>query len=409
MQGLPLDDAKALANGRSIECPSCGDAFPPELTPIVAGGSIVLCCSKCNHAFVPSVLGEQKAVTGRSGQESVLDELLARVENAVPPPVAEEAIGDVYKYRSANARSLRILLDRKVYCGPPRDLNDPLDCQFDMKAEINRALVRIAASLGDDDLEPRRRLRTIRAAFMEPTSGTERGTPLTFIDNHEQQMSASGVLCFSEAPDIDALWAHYADNHAGFCLGFDPIRLVREPPDDANKSDFGEGAAVMTRVVYGAEHPFDDAISEFVWAKAAHRGIEPESLQLVLAVCRTTVEALFVKTRAWSYEKEVRLVWTSRCGPFTFRNTTLRSVVFGFRMEQETRARLQEILHRPEWSHVLGLSGPPADGESPRADRGCAGDRRRRVCRTGRRDHDAQHPLALRAPAAPHRGRRHGV
>ena len=30
-----------------------------------------------------------------------------------------------------------------------------------------------------------------------------------------------GILCFSRTWDSPVLWAHYADNHRGFCLGFD--------------------------------------------------------------------------------------------------------------------------------------------------------------------------------------------
>ena len=268
-------------------------------------------------------------------------------------PADKEIPDVVYKYRPPDDRSIHILLDRRLFCGPPRGLNDPLDCQFDMKAEVNRALVRIASRLGEDS-ERLRRLRTIRVALLRSvaTNNPRSGAPMTFIELHQEQLAETGVLCFSEEADIGSLWAHYAANHTGFTLGFDPTRLVRDPPDEAAKSDFGEGAAVLTRVSYGAEDPFDGPLAEFVWGEGVYRTIDSEDLQIALAVSRTTVESLFAKTQAWSYEKEVRLIWSSRCGLFPFSNTSLRSIVYGLRIDPRTRSRLEEILAQPEWSHV---------------------------------------------------------
>ena len=42
-----------------------------------------------------------------------------------------------------------------------------------------------------------------------------------YLKSRETFIRASGLLCFSRHWYSPALWAHYADNHKGMCLGFD--------------------------------------------------------------------------------------------------------------------------------------------------------------------------------------------
>ena len=127
-----------------ITCPGCGGEFPPKLISLLAGTGALLCCSRCNTAFSPS-------------EDESFDKPEHESEGGLgmrTSPARKEIRDVVYKYRPPDDRSIQILLDRKLFCGPPRGLNDPLDCQFNMKAEVNRAR-----------FESRRDWETIRRGF----------------------------------------------------------------------------------------------------------------------------------------------------------------------------------------------------------------------------------------------------
>lgn len=83
-----------------------------------------------------------------------------------------------------------------------------------------------------------------------------------------------GMLCFSLDWSDPVLWSHYADRHAGLCLGFDVSR------------------AIARRVTY--------ASNRLTWPRGF--GGTPEN------ITKSEVrQLLFTKGRDWRYEKEARV------------------------------------------------------------------------------------------------------
>jgi transposase len=78
----------------------------------------------------------------------------------------------------------------------------------------------------------------------------------------------------------------------------------------------------------------------------------------------------------------------------------------GEERKNDTHASVPKVEQR---GGAPGVSGSPADGESPRLDCGRAGDGRRRVRRTRGRDVDAECALAVCAEPAPHGGGRQSL
>lgn len=85
-----------------------------------------------------------------------------------------------------------------------------------------------------------------------------------------------GVWCLTPHPDRMLMWSHYADQHCGVCVGFDPEVLASRVP----VNNQGYPAFLPARQVqYKDERPTDDC---------------PDSL--------------FVKSPEWNYEDEYRVV-----------------------------------------------------------------------------------------------------
>lgn len=88
-----------------------------------------------------------------------------------------------------------------------------------------------------------------------------------------------GILSLAEAPDVDLMWAHYADSHRGFVIGFDeahPFFDRQRGPDD----DFFH----LRRVIY--REPV---------AYASLADLDGEAF-------------LLSKGPRWAYERELRMV-----------------------------------------------------------------------------------------------------
>ena len=98
-----------------------------------------------------------------------------------------------------------------------------------------------------------------------------------------------GALCLAGARTNPLLWAHYADGHQGFAIGFDPSHewfhkpKNPQPPIDA-----------IQRVVYKKGRP--------VVAIGYHEHFSPAQLG------RLARSMLFTKFASWQYEAEWRLV-----------------------------------------------------------------------------------------------------
>lgn len=122
-----------------------------------------------------------------------------------------------------------------------------------------------------------------------------------------------GIICFSKESTSPVQWAHYADRHAGLCLGFDiAVDLLREVSYVDGRFD---------------NFSFPDSDKEDEWAG----------------------KVLGTKFNQWSYEKEVRVFadLKDRQGRFYFKEfddfMALKEVQVGFNCSI-TRVELSELL-----------------------------------------------------------------
>lgn len=226
-----------------------------------------------------------------------------------------------YRYRSLAGNGLErvrsMILDAEHYFTSPAKFNDPFDCRplhrFNgTDDEISRYLNGLLAKFQPDQTSEDRTAE-IAAILADPNRDPRRP--------ENQQIFAAlfgglatdqtGMLCLSGAPDVPLMWSHYADSHAGVCLGFDP-----------EVSYF----AIAQPVRYTRKRSIVDPT------------VQSEAQMLDAS--------LFTKSLDWAYEEEWRIVLTSGPGKYTLPNS-LRSVIVGAAISNKN---FKEIL---SWTKTL--------------------------------------------------------
>lgn len=139
-----------------------------------------------------------------------------------------------------------------------------------------------------------------------------------------------GVVCFSEADDEPLMWTHYAAQHHGVMLEFDP-KAPLFCSDGFVRVTYAEE---RVRVVSTSDHKFEQ-----------------------------TVSLASQKSPAWAYECEWRLVVpldktqkvSAAFGNFhllKIEPAWIRSITVGLRASLETKAEVNKLVRRPELAHL---------------------------------------------------------
>ena len=176
-----------------------------------------------------------------------------------------------------------------------------------------------------------------------------------------------GLLCFSESWDNPVQWAHYADGHKGFCLGFDVSEHLlaevsyideRLPVDEFVAKQKAEGAKLLDDMdAYigqsASRDEFETKKKEFIemkreqWRKEAESPKEAESDREAKDLM---MKILATKFSHWSYEKEYRVFTLLKNkeidGLYYFKfsdQLKLKEVIVGVR-SCVTRAKIEDAL-----------------------------------------------------------------
>jgi len=162
----------------------------------------------------------------------------------------------LYKYRPLGTehdseRTLQIIQEGKIWMATPSSFNDPFDCQPSILRNIEtdqRNLARIVgnylkkiknalrtgASLADREFQPiphrtlvalrrvlesrrtnEQKYQALKRHFVVPPDAT------TVFESLKESLARIGVLSLSANPTAMLMWAHYASQHTGICLGFE--------------------------------------------------------------------------------------------------------------------------------------------------------------------------------------------
>lgn len=201
----------------------------------------------------------------------------------------------LYKYASFNDEFTQINLKNHIlYFNTPNKFNDPFDiCSsfemgnlkiFDKNFVLlmNNTTVNIT-DITDEDILDRMTIKT----------------------RSDYQSSQYGITCFSKDNDNIVMWSNYADKHRGICLEFNDNLLVSKLSTKK----------VLSRVE-GAITPIKATIIPIQYGENREKFSMEQLAKKEFP--KNTIKFLSSKYKAWSYEKEVRIMAS---GPrFSFPN-----------------------------------------------------------------------------------------
>ncbi len=196
-----------------------------------------------------------------------------------------------FKFRPINKFLIESLVSPSVYFSNPSNLNDPFDCQLDIRKSFSRAVEKAQGN----------RKKALHSILN--TDGA--------LNRFSEHFKSIGVCSFSRLEnsfDEPLLWSHYADGHKGVCL------LYRFTEDFLNNPEEIIG---VSEVKYGV-----DILTDWL----ANSEILPNQ-DFVTELIKVILTA---KSTAWRNEKEVRIIRPSS-GNFTIPHGCLEQICFGLR------------------------------------------------------------------------------
>jgi hypothetical protein len=206
----------------------------------------------------------------------------------------------VFKYRGGEfERDLDTLSENYFWAPTRKNLNDPCEGLFDDQS-VNNQLDTIFKVFAGKDSNSANPLENVKVALNEL---------FDFVDK-------SGVYSLSQTPLDELLWAHYAYNHTGFCVEYDLDKLI-----EYEKNDY-----IYLDIKY-KNSPQKISVSDF----------DTEGQNKIL------MKMLGIKSKAWSYEKEVRVI-TSNSGKHSYDYRAVKAIYFGLRMSDSDKNKLMDKL-----------------------------------------------------------------
>jgi Protein of unknown function (DUF2971) len=261
-----------------------------------------------------------------------------------------------YKYVSA-AVAKTILATRRLRWSSPLLFNDPFDIAQDFwlnfdEAELLAAIADELAVLideGDFSVVPRIPIlkamlsilnrqrnpdvcRQIVEKLRHESSATTIGQMHAFAELKQRWrdfVPTFRILCLPELKDVTSMWLHYTDSYRGIVLEFESVDQL-------------DSAFLVARPVIYQDTPPAIADKQ-VWARCILGRGEKTYQDLY-------TEYQYVKTTAWSYEREWRIVSLARSGEsglfadYPFHPRELSGIYFGTRCSKEDQTDILSLL-----------------------------------------------------------------
>lgn len=220
----------------------------------------------------------------------------------------EESIG--FKYRPINKRLIESLITGEVYFSSPEQLNDPFDCQIDIKKSLNTAINKVQGNQKKALLSIQQKLDNI---FSEV----------------EKDIKTFGVWSCSLELENSLMWSHYGDEHRGICLAY-------KLPDQFVDHTLGEVIGI---------HPVEykkDPITNWFIDNSKINGEPPPLDDFITSLI---VKLLISKDGCWKLEKEGRVISKTQ-GLKEIGKPALQQVCFGLRTSESDRKLIRNILDK---------------------------------------------------------------
>lgn len=186
------------------------------------------------------------------------------------------APASLYKYYSDKSYNFENIKNNKMWYSAPCNFNDVFDC--DISIDERRIFEYIVKNYPSS-------IKIRNGSPMWKKLKAVVHKELNFIRTAiEKSRDITGVSCFSENEDSLLMWAHYANNHRGFCVEYDLLKI----------NEMLKFTPIP--IIYS-----NDRVSLISLSIENNEKIEKDVLELL-------IKALTSKSNEWNYENEWRIV-----------------------------------------------------------------------------------------------------
>jgi len=233
----------------------------------------------------------------------------------------------LFKYRNISDNSIQIIEEQKIYFSSPLNFNDPFDCSIPIRYDklTEEEHTQFALQLLRDLVPEKSDEEILHLINQMKKEGAFR-TQESFKEMvHFQLMKLHnelGVFSLSKHRDNLLLWSHYANNHTGFCIGFDTLKLYE---------DTGAG---IGRVTYLDDYP------EIQFSGQGN--------------INDLIVQILTKSEVWSYEDEFRFTHFEGANKlFSIRSESITDLILGCSIERENKESLLRVVENiPNLNHI---------------------------------------------------------
>ena len=226
----------------------------------------------------------------------------------------------IYKYRDwKNEYHRKIILQQELFIPSPSTFNDPFDSNIPLAFELlkedkvlaekyfTKIVAREYPNLSKVEI-----IKKVKSLLKE-----NRFNDIEYLENHkkysiEELHKIQGTFCATAINDNILMWAHYANNHYGFCVGFDAKKLYPH---------FGSGGLVKYKKDYPKISPLKEDDIERMF------------------------EQSFTKANFWDYEIEYRLTKPGFVNQILkLDKEIITEIIIGYKMNKSDRDDLIKII-----------------------------------------------------------------
>lgn len=233
----------------------------------------------------------------------------------------KSGLESIYKYsRFDDKEYYKDLLNNVLYFPDITQLNDPFDSQtpirYDLCSddELNKIIVRSIPHYNPGNYNDQlKRIFAKNDFHIDPQKMYDR---LTYFITRRV-----GIFSMAERKDNLLLWAHYTQNHTGFCLEFDAQRLY----DLLMGVFFKQNVkAFIYKVIYHKDYP--------ILIPSVHNSEERLQKQFL------------IKSKEWEYEQEWRILVLDGIRKNEIPAGIIKNIYFGLNVKQDNIETCAEIL-----------------------------------------------------------------
>ncbi|RHX83575.1 DUF2971 domain-containing protein [Leptospira stimsonii] len=121
----------------------------------------------------------------------------------------------LFKYRGINEFSFKLILDNEFYFAKPSEFNDPFDSRTKTiyQGTFDDWYNWLRYTVGEEEAKAEKLAKEFEHKYIDDS----------MLGDAKKDDNRNRILCLSKTPSNILMWAHYADQHKGFCLGFESI------------------------------------------------------------------------------------------------------------------------------------------------------------------------------------------